>query len=131
LRFDESLAPYFRYNSGLNEPGRFVLRSEAEWSALWRRITARTGPPREPPAVDFRRDMLLVAAMGTQRTTGYTIRIESVIDQGDALRAEVVRTGPGPRCGVGAALTQPVDIVIVPASAKPVRWAARDEVSDC
>ncbi|HEX5776209.1 MAG TPA: protease complex subunit PrcB family protein, partial [Caulobacteraceae bacterium] len=131
LRFPEPIEQYFRYSSALNDPANFVVTGPAEWDAVWRRIVARHGNPPGPPPVDFSREMLLVAAMGTQPTGGYAIRIDRVIDNGTFLEALVTRTSPGPRCGATAALTNPVDVVRVPVSTKPVRWAMSDVQTVC
>jgi len=130
-RFDEPLSQSFRYASALREPANIVVRTQPEWEALWRRITARQGPPPAVPAVNFERDMLLVAAMGARPSGGYSIRIERVIDGGDRLEAHVVRTSPGSRCGAIAAITHPVDVVRIAASHKQVSWTMRDAVTDC
>lgn len=130
-RLDESAAAYFQFASGLREPRNLVVRDAPAWAAMWRRITAAHGAPPPPPAIDFGREMLLIAAMGTQPSGGYRIRIERVLDQGGRLEAHVVRISPGPRCGAIAALTHPIDIVRVAASPRPVSWLERDEMTDC
>ena len=43
----------------------------------------------------------------------------------------VTRTSPGPRCGATAALTNPVDVVRVPLTTKPVRWLVGDVQTVC
>lgn len=128
--FPEEVQQQFRFNSGIREPRNLVIRNEGEWLGQWRRITSRRSPS-ALPEVDFGRDMLLLAALGTKPTGGYGITIRRVVDLGDALEVHVVRTSPGPRCGVTAALTEPVDIVLVPATDKRVRWVAHDMVRDC
>ena len=130
-RFDEQTSTQFRYVSGLAEPGRHVVRDAAAWSALWARITEPYGPRPPVPQVDFRREMVLVAAMGTRSTGGYTIRIEGVEGGGSEWVATVAEQRPGPRCGTTQALTSPVDIVVAPRSDRPIRWTTREVVSDC
>jgi len=130
-RFPEPIAGYFRFASALRDPTHMVVRTPGEWEGMWRRITANQGPAVPPPPVHFGREMLLLAAMGAQPTGGYTIRIDRVIEHEFDLEAHVIRTSPGPRCGAIAAITHPVDIVRIPASAKQVRWVLRDEVTDC
>lgn len=130
-RFGDPIPHYFRYSSALRDPLNHVIRSEGEWDGMWRRITANHGPAPALPAIDFSRDMLLMAAMGTQPTGGYAITIDRVIEGPYTLDVQIVRTSPGPRCGTTAALTSPVDIVRVARSDKEVRWYPRDVVSDC
>lgn len=130
-RFHERTQQYLQLAGDLREPVNLVVREPEQWTGMWRRITVNQGELPPPPEVDFGREMLLIAAMGTQPSGGYRIRIERVLDNGDALEAHVVRISPGPGCGAIAALTHPVDIVRVGASPRPVHWLVRDEVSDC
>ena len=117
--------------SGLYEERLLAIRSEAEWRGQWRRITARQGEPPPLPAVDFRREMLLMAAMGPKPSGGYRVAIDSVIEQPGELLVFVRFVSPGRRCGAIAAVTSPVDIVRVPASSKPVRWTIERQAPDC
>jgi hypothetical protein len=121
----------YRFSTGIDQPMVQVVRSQAQWESLWARITARGSGTHVAPPFDFSRDMLLAVGMGTRPSSGYEIRIERVTEGEAELVAHVVRISPGPDCGVAAALTQPVDVVAVPASAKAVRWEMRDELRNC
>jgi hypothetical protein len=129
-RFDERTQAGFRHMSGLYAERLMAIRSPAEWLGQWRRINARQDPPPLPP-VDFRGEMLLMAAMGPQPTGGYRVVIDKVLDQPGELLAFVRFISPGRRCGTIAAVTSPVDIVRLPASRKNVRWAIERQSVDC
>ncbi|HEX9946649.1 MAG TPA: protease complex subunit PrcB family protein [Allosphingosinicella sp.] len=130
-RFDERTQASFRYMSGLYAERLFAIRGAAEWQGQWRRITARQGDPPPLPPVDFRREMLLVAAMGPQPSGGYRVVIDKVIDVPGERLAFVRFVSPGRRCGAIAAVTSPVDIVRLPASPLNVRWVVERQAADC
>lgn len=119
------------YLGGLPEEIALVVRDEASWRTLWDRMVQGIHPHPATPAADFDREMLLVAGMGRQPTGGYWIRIERVADIGNSLVASVLRTSPGPSCGVTMAQSRPTDIVRLRRSEKPVRWSIRDRVQQC
>ena len=120
----------YRFMNGIYDQRRIEIRSEDEWRGQWMRIQrSRTPPPL--PTVDFSREMLLLAGMGNQPSGGYVVTIERVLDQPDALVAYVRHTVPGPRCGAIAAITSPIDVVVVAATRKPVRWVVERTVNDC
>jgi hypothetical protein len=121
----------FRHYSGMEQPGREVVRDAGAWTRLWVRLSASRGGTSPAPQVDFGREMALVAAMGRRSTGGYEIRIHSVQRQGDGLVVHAVETSPGPTCGTGAALSSPADVVLVPRSDLPVRWQVRQETTAC
>ena len=60
---------------------RVVVRDRPSWERYWAffhrsHVSASDRPPVE--AVDFQTEMVIVAAMGSQRSTGYRITIDSV-----------------------------------------------------
>lgn len=129
-RFDERVASSFRHLSGLHSERLMAIRNSGEWLGQWRRINARQDPP-PLPAVDFSREMLLMAAMGRQPTGGYRVVIDKVIEQSGELLAFVRFVSPGRGCGAIAAVTSPADIVRVPVSPKNVRWVVERQAADC
>ena len=131
VSFDRPGWSTFGSHSGIDRPITSAVRSPKDWQRLWVDLNARSGPPLPPPPIDFRRRMLLVAALGQRPTGGFGIRIVSVARRGPGLVATVVRTSPGRRCGTIQALTEPVDVVVVPRAEGPVRWRFRDEVTRC
>jgi hypothetical protein len=130
-RFDERIASSFRHMSGLYSERLMAIRSPAEWQGQWRRITARQGDPPPLPPVDFRREMLLMAAMGPQPSGGHRVVIDKAVEQADELLVFVRFVSPGRRCGAIAAVTSPVDIVRVQSSARNVRWQVERQSADC
>ncbi len=128
---DSSLQNYYRQNSGLEEPARVVVRDAQTWSALWTRIVANSGPKPPVPSIDFSREMLIVAAMGTRGSGGYSIRVGGVSSSSTELVATVIATSPGRSCPTTQAITSPVDIVRVPSSKLLVRFVEQQVVNEC
>jgi hypothetical protein len=125
-----ALLPY-RHTSGLTERERIVVRDASTWAALWPRILGSHRPMPPVPSVDFAREMVVVASMGTRSSGGYTIAIDSVFVARDTLRVVVREQSPGPRCGTTAALTMPVALARLERSELPVSFISRAAVRDC
>jgi hypothetical protein len=84
------------------------------------------------PAVDFNRDVVIVAAAGQRPTGGHEIAVTRVTQTQGGLTVEVVERAPGPNCMTTASLTQPVDIVIVPVSGvRSWNFVERKEIRGC
>jgi hypothetical protein len=130
-RLDWTARSYYRQNSSVAQPLYTEVRDYRSWHGLWDRIVSASGRKPPTPAVDFSQHMLLVAAMGTRPTGGYSIQIVSVQDNGRELIATAVQTSPGKRCGATAAITHPLDIVKVAANRKKVRWEVRNRATAC
>ena len=94
-------------NSQVEEPRTVVVRSAAEWTALWK----EHAPDSKAPAVDFKQSMGLAVFAGTKPTAAFGVEISQV----DARESEVVvtyaETAPGPADMVAQVLTTPFHIV--------------------
>jgi hypothetical protein len=102
------------FHSGIREKRREVIRDASGWARLWSEIHANGTGAGQPPAVDFSRDMLIAAALGTRPSGGYAVKVRSVAARSDRLEVDVLETCPKPGAMVTAALTQPLEVVRVP-----------------
>ena len=89
-------------------------------------------PEPDRPEIDFAHEMLVVAALGTRATGGYSVFIDGARRDSSGDIVIAVRTvSPARRCGVTEALTQPADIARMPRSDADVRFEERQEIQDC
>jgi PrcB C-terminal len=103
--------------TGIAEARRLVIRDANAWAELWSELGVG-----ERPEVDFTRDMVIVVAAGQRPTGGHEITVDQVTQSDGNLTISVLETSPGPNCMTTASLTQPVDVVIVPA-VKTKSWS--------
>ena len=129
-RFRSEPAGYTAY-SGIEDSLRVVIADTTRWRLYWHRVHARVRPVPPLPAVDFARDIVILAALGTRRSGGYGIRVDSAYDSGEFVEVVVWSSAPGAGCLVTAALTQPVDVVHIPARRVPVRFRERATTESC
>ncbi len=123
--------PVFSQQSGIDEPENFVLRDPEGWATAWQRIQIRSRPAPAMPVVDFEREMIVVAALGRQRSGGYTIRVDRAYREGPKTVIIVQAESPGEGCIVTNALTSPVDIARLPLSAEPVEIRVESSPREC
>jgi hypothetical protein len=119
------------YYSGFDLPVRTVIDNQQDWAAAWATLYARQFPKPALPTVDFSHSAVIVAAMGTRGTGGYEITITRIARAGSVTWAEVTSASPGSRCGTTQALTQPVDMVVVPHTVVESAFAEVKIVRDC
>jgi hypothetical protein len=100
-------------HSGIAEKRREVVRDQESWGRLWSEIHRGQDSAGQPPAVDFSREMLIVAALGTRPTGGFAVKVRGVATRGDRLEVVVLESCPAQGAMVTAALTQPVEVVRV------------------
>lgn len=110
---------------------RLTVQDSADWRAVWARI-AGPNAGAEPPAVDFTREMLLVAGMGEQPCMGSLINIDTIFRDDDRRIYAVVRERHrGAGCGCLNEVVSPVDVVRVPRTIRPVTFLERRESNVC
>jgi hypothetical protein len=110
---------------------RLTVQDSADWRTVWARI-AGPNSAAEPPAVDFTREMLLVAGMGEQPCMGYLINIDTIFRDDDRRIYAVVRERHrGAGCGCLNEVVSPVDVVRVPRTIRPVTFLERRESNVC
>ena len=113
--------------TGIGESRRLVIRDANAWAQFWSELAVG-----EQPSVDFNHDVVVAVAAGQRPTGGYEIAIDRVTQSDGQLTVEVVERTPGPNCMTTASLTQPVDVVVVPAAdAKSLSFLERKEIRGC
>ncbi len=121
----------YAFASGFEAAGQFVARDQAAWQALWQQVNARNSPAPALPAIDFDREMVLVAALGRRASGGHSLRFERAERAGAGIVVTIRQEQPGSGCIVPSALTFPVDIATVPRSSGPVSFKFESVTRDC
>ncbi len=121
----------FVINSGFVAPAQRVVRTAGEWRSAWAELQALARPVSAAPAVDFKRESVIVVALGRQRSGGHVIRIVGVETQGRSTVIRVRVESPGRGCIVMSALTSPADVAVVSAVVREPIFAVERVSVDC
>ena len=89
-----------------------VVRTAAEWDALWRAHL----PARAPAAVDFSKEMIVGVFLGSKPTPGYGVTILSAAEEGKVLLVRYRETSPPSDAIAAQVITFPYQIVAIPKS---------------
>jgi hypothetical protein len=119
------------YSSGFTEPQRLIVRDQGAWADVWGQIWKGNSPIPELPAVDFGREMVVVAALGQRPTGGYSILVDSAHMTVEGLTIAVRQVSPDKSCPVTLALTQPVDVCRLQRTDNAVEFVDRAETRTC
>jgi hypothetical protein len=123
----------FEYYSGIGDSLRTVIGDEQHWREVWARIHRDERPIPPVPAIDWSRELVIVAALGRRSSGGFAIRIDSAYQRADTLEIVVRTEMPGRNCMLTAAFSQPVDLARLPrpAAALPVRFRESTHAEPC
>jgi len=109
-------------HSGIKESRQLVVRDPAAWAALWaEHIAGRVSAP-PLPVIDFAREMVIAFFLGEKPTSGYSVEIKEILEEGDKLIVKVEVAVPPPWAMPLQVLTQPFHIVKMPRFDLPVEF---------
>ena len=108
-----------------------VVQSKHRLNELWNAIYGRSLNYGAAPAIDFKKDVVIVLTPGAKTTGGYSIKATQVLDDGARVVVEVERSSPGPACIVTMAFMTPIDIIRLPKPKRPVEFSFRDSATEC
>ena len=104
--------------SSIEEPRQVVVRTAAEWQALWKQ---HDGDSAAPP-VDFTQSMVAAVFLGSRPTTGFAADITGVKTEGNRTVVEYLERQPPRDAVVAQVLTSPFHIVRIARTAGSVEF---------
>jgi hypothetical protein len=125
------------YYGDLAQPGYRVVKSHAEWEEFWRELEAQTSreqgqtSPNPLPDVDFQQNVLIIAAMGTRHTGGYSVEIASVVETPQRIVITVAEQSPGTKCLTTQSFTHPIAIATTAQTQKPFEFEFVRTIQQC
>ena len=117
--------------SGLQDSVRTVVSDDSAWRQLWNQVYSIASPMPPVPVVNFSQDRLIVAALGSRPSAGYSVAIDSVTTENGATTVYVTRQGPGASCMNATLMTAPVQVVRVSGDLGIMSFRETARVVDC
>jgi hypothetical protein len=105
-------------DSGIEQARQVVVRTAAEWKALWK----DHAPGRPMPAVDFTTSMVIGVFLGSRNTSGHAVTIASIEKDGETVVVSYREQRPGPRDIVAQVITFPHHLVRADRAAGEVKF---------
>ncbi len=108
----------FPGHPGARTRGFHVVRTRAEWEALW-------PEPRSAPPIDFSREMALAAFAGEKTSLGHALLLNQITREGDTLHVALEEHLPAPGCPLPPGPSYPALLIAVPRHLGEVHFAVR------
>jgi hypothetical protein len=105
--------------SNVDEARQVVVRTAAEWKALWK----AHAPSQPMPAVDFTKSMVIGVFLGSRSTGGYGVTITGIESDGGSVTVSYREERPGARDMLAQVITFPHHLVRVERTAGEVTFA--------
>ena len=104
---------YQSNQSKFTAPTLRVIRTEADWRAVWPEIYSSSPTP-EPPQVDFTQNDVIVASKGSEPDSCWTTHVVQVSKTGTVATINVEHRRPQQSCSCPPVVAHPVHAVSVP-----------------
>lgn len=108
---------------------REVVRDPNAWRAAWDALREGSDLSAEPPAVDFERQMVILAAMEMQSCVS-KVTIRSVTRTADALVIDLLEAPPAPNC-VCITAERPIHVIRLERVDLPETFEVERGVTNC
>ena len=108
--------------SSISERKEVVVRSNAEWTALWK----EHGSSQQTPDVNFSNEMVVAVFLGSRPTGGFSVELVGARVENDVLIVDYAEQRPGRGDIVSQVLTSPFHIVKLPAHTGAVRFQRKN-----
>ena len=97
-------------HSNIDGARQVVVRTAAEWNALWK----QHAPARPQPAVDFGREFVAALFLGSRPTGGFGVEVVGAGTKAGAFVVQYRETRPGPDAITTQVITSPFVLVTMP-----------------
>ena len=97
-------------HSNMDDAKQAAVKTVEAWKQLWQQHS----PDRPLPAVDFTKEMVVGAFMGSRPSAGYTLEIVSAIEASGTLVVRYSEASPSRGTMTAQVITSPYHLVAVP-----------------
>lgn len=132
LEFDVPVAPLAEGNfSGVGSQRFEIIIDPERFADVWLEHAGALSPIPAAPQVDFARQTVLAAFLGTRGTSGHGIEMTGALERDTNITVNLRITVPGPTCPVLDAQTQPFQMTTIARTEKVVAFVPTVEAVDC
>lgn len=115
--------------AGVSERKNIAVRSDAAFADLWNKVHGQDGEVL--PSVDFDQYQVIGVFAGVKQSGGYAISVVRVVDTASTRTVTIAVTSPGEGCTVTQALTNPYQLIRLPASNLTLKREYIEEIRPC
>lgn len=107
-------------HSGITSATTKTISNNTDWLSFWKQHKSGETPMPAAPNVNFEKERVVAVFAGQKSSGGYTIKIESAKDNGKNIVLDIEQSIPPSGSMTASVMTQPYEIVALPAGSKPV-----------
>lgn len=98
---------------GIEESMNRLITNQDDWYSFYKKFGSNRLPAPEAPEVNFEENYVIISLMGMRTSGGYKVEINSMSQVGKTVKVKLTNIGPGEKCMVTDALTQPYVFALI------------------
>jgi len=132
---EPQIIPFVELSAGLNgdfsEKINKIITNQNEYNAAWTAAFSRFSDQPKPAQIDFKNKLILLVTMGEKNSGGYSIKIDSIVENEKTIVVTILETSPGKSCTTTSVMTYPYQMVELKSSTKEVVFKTIEKSFDC
>ncbi|OFY88983.1 MAG: hypothetical protein A3K10_17795 [Bacteroidetes bacterium RIFCSPLOWO2_12_FULL_31_6] len=132
---EPQIIPFVELSVGLNgdfsEKINKIITNQNEYNAAWNAAFSRFSDQPKPAKIDFENQLILLVTMGEKNSGGYSIKIDSIVENEKTIVVTILETSPGKSCITTSMMTYPYQMVELKNSTKEVIFKTIEKFYDC
>jgi len=117
--------------SGITDEKIMVINNNDDYQKMMVIVYYNLDQMPVTPDVDFKKYSVILVAMGTKNTGGYTIGIDNITKSHSNVTVNLTETSPGKNCNVTESVISPYQIVKVKKIKQEVKFNIARNTKDC
>lgn len=112
--------------SDYSEEGAVLIDNKSDYETLTRQVSAGRFPE-----VDFDINLVIAVFLGEKPTGGYSISVESILNEGELTTVNIDKVTPGRNCIVTEAIVMPYHIIQFERVEGQIEFISNNVTEDC
>jgi hypothetical protein len=127
---DEGNSSYSQSGKTVPAVQLFVFKDPLDFQFFWSYHIGDTTPRPSMPSINYNEEILVLMDI-IEPSTGYSVKITSIIELENKIVVNALKSNPGLNCGAFTVMTQPYQMVAIPLTTKNIELLLTETTYDC
>lgn len=118
-------------NGGIQELTQTFYTNQAAFEKAWKLAWSNFSDPTPTPQIDFKKNTIVLVALGMRNNGGYQLKINSVREEASQIIVDYTEITPNPKCNTTQAIIFPYEFISFAKSSKKIIFKTSTEMGSC
>ena len=118
-------------NGRIQELTQTFYTNQAAFEKAWNMAWSNFSDPTPTPQIDFKKNTVVLVALGMRNNGGYQLKINSVREEAGQIIVDYTEITPNPKCNTTQAIVFPYEFISFAKTSKKIVFNASAQVGSC